>query len=80
MKSEALAAPSWSTASFGAEVDTSPMELNALNEHLQHCNTSHGFVFRLSCAVEAVNGFITARFMTSLALVALPILTLLLFL
>jgi hypothetical protein len=80
MKSETLAAPSWSTASFGAEVDTSPMELSVLNEHLQHCNASHGIVFRLHCVAEALNGFVSVRFMTSLALVALPILLLSLFL
>lgn len=76
MKSETLAAPRWSTASFGAEVDTSPMELSVLNEHLRHCNTSHGLGFRLRCAAEALNGFVSVRFMTSLALVALPILLL----
>jgi hypothetical protein len=76
MKSEAFAAPSWSTASFGAGVDTSPLELTALYEHLRHCNASHGAVFRLRCAVEALNAFISGRFMTSLALVALPILLL----
>jgi hypothetical protein len=76
MKPEALTAPSWSTASFGTEADTSPMELSALNEHLLHCNAAHGLVFRLRCAAEALNSFISARFMTSLALVALPILLL----
>jgi hypothetical protein len=80
MKPEALAAPSWSTASFGTEVDTSPMELAALNEHLQRCNASHGVVFRLRCVAEAFNGFASARFMTSLGLVALPVLVLSLFL
>jgi len=80
MKPETLAAPSWSTASFGSEADTSPMELTALNEHLQHCNSSHGLVFRLRCAAEALNGFASARFMISLGLVALPALVLSLFL
>jgi hypothetical protein len=80
MKSEALATPNWSTASFGTEVDTSPMELSVLNEHLQHCKASHGFVVRLRCAAEALNGFASARFMTSLALVAMPLLVLSLFL
>lgn len=80
MKPEALTAPSWSTASYGSEVDTSPMELTALNEHLQHCNASHSAVFRLRCVAEALNGFANARFMTSLALVALPLLVLSLFL
>ena len=76
MKSDTIATPSWSTASFSAAVDTSPMELSMLNQHLQHCYASHGLVFRLRCAAEALNGFVGARFMTSLALVALPILML----
>jgi len=80
MKPEALAATSWSTASYGTEVDTSPMELTVLNQHLQHCNASHGVVFSLRCAAEALNGFANARFMTSLGLVALPLLVLSLFL
>ncbi|HYN58986.1 MAG TPA: hypothetical protein VET87_05450 [Rubrivivax sp.] len=80
MKSEIFATPSWSTASFGTEVHTSPMELRALNEHLQHCNAAHGMVFRLRCAAEALNGFVSTRLMTSLALVALPVLLLSLFL
>ena len=80
MKTKTFAMPSWSTASFGTEADTSPMELSALNEHLLHCNTSHGLVFRLRCAAEALNSFVSVRFMTSLALVALPILLLSLFL
>jgi hypothetical protein len=80
MTPKALTPPSWSTASYGSEVDTSPMELTALNEHLQHCNASHSAVFRLRCVAEALNGFANARFMTSLALVALPLLLLSLFL
>lgn len=76
MKTETLAAPRWSTASFGTDADTSPMELSVLNEHLLHCNATHGLVFRLRCAAEALDSFVSVRFMTSLALVALPILVL----
>jgi hypothetical protein len=76
MKSESLAAPSWTTSSFGSQVDTSPMELDALNEHLQHCNAQAGAVFRMRCAAEALNGFISTRFMTTLSLLVLPILLL----
>ncbi len=74
MKTEAQSAPCWSTASFGDAVDTSPMELSALGEHLQHCNGTHGRLSRLHMAAEAIHGFVTTRFMTTLALVALPVL------
>jgi hypothetical protein len=73
MKTEAQTVPCWSTASFGDAVDTSPMELSALGEHLQHCNGTHGRLSRLRFAAESINGFVTARFMTTLALLALPV-------
>lgn len=76
MKSNALAVPRWSTATFGREVCTSPMELSALNEHLRQCNAQRGVVFRMRCAAETLNAFIGARFMTTLSLLALPILLL----
>jgi hypothetical protein len=73
MKTETQTTPSWSTASFGDAVDTSPMELSALGEHLQHCNGTHGRLSRLRFAAESINGFVTARFMTTLALLAVPV-------
>jgi hypothetical protein len=76
MKTDVIATPSWSTASFGDAVDTSPMELSALGEHLQHCTATHGLLVRLRCAAEAMNGFVTARFVTTLVLLAVPILAL----
>jgi len=56
----------WSTASFGDTVDTSPMELSALGEHLDLCKGSHGRWFAVQCVGEALNGFIAARFVTTL--------------
>jgi hypothetical protein len=73
MKTDTLTAPCWSTASFGGAVATSPMELSALGEHLQHCTASHGHLVRLRCLAESMNGFVTARFVTTLALLAVPI-------
>jgi hypothetical protein len=73
MKTDTLTTPCWSTASFGGAVATSPMELSALGEHLQHCIASHGRWLRLRCVAESMNGFVTARFVTTLALLAVPI-------
>jgi hypothetical protein len=61
----------WSTASFGEPADTSPLELAALGEHLDLCRGSNGRLFALQCAAEAMNGFVTARFVTTLVVVAL---------
>jgi hypothetical protein len=65
-----MAAPCWSTSSFGDAVDTSPMELSALGAHLASCNLSRGrlFTFRV---VEAMNGFVSGRFVTTLVVMAL---------
>jgi hypothetical protein len=68
-----ILAPSWSTASFGDAADTSPMELSVLEDHLDLCKGSHGRLFALHCAAEALNGFVAARFVTTLAVVALLI-------
>jgi hypothetical protein len=74
MKTERLAAPHWSTASFGHAVGTTPMELSALGAHLQLCNGTHGHLVRLRCAAESMNGFVSTRFVTTLALLAVPLL------
>ena len=63
----------WSTASFGDTADTSPMELSALGEHLDLCKGSRGRLFALQCAAETLNGFVAARFVTTLVMVALLI-------
>ena len=63
--------PPWSTASFGDATDTSPIELSVLGEHLDACTPAHGRWFALQCGVERMNCFVTARVVTTLALVAL---------
>jgi hypothetical protein len=65
------AGPPWSTASFGDAAATSPMELSVLGEHLDSCKQSHGRLFTLQCLAERMNGFIAARFVTTLAAAAL---------
>lgn len=73
MNTNDIVTPSWSTASFGDVADTSPMELAALGEHLDLCKVSHGRVFALHCFAETMMGFVAARFVTTLVLVALMI-------
>jgi len=73
MNTNQILAPSWSTASFGDGADTSPLDLSVLGDHLDLCKGSHGRLFALQCAAEAMNGFVATRFVTTLAVVALLI-------
>ena len=65
--------PFWSTASFGDTVETTPMELSALGEHLNRCLGSRGRFFALGCVAETMNGFVAPRFVTTLVVAALLI-------
>jgi hypothetical protein len=49
------------------------MELSALGEHLYMCKVSQGRLFGLHCAAEWMNGFVAARLVTTLVVVALLI-------
>jgi hypothetical protein len=73
MHYKTIAAPCWSTASFGDSADTSPMELSALGEHLGLCTRTRAHVVTLQCVAETMNGFVSSRFVTTLALAALLI-------
>ena len=73
MKTHAVANTSWTTSSFGGTADTSPMELSALGEHLDHCKGLQGRLFAVQCFAERVNGFMLARFVTTLVVVTLLI-------
>lgn len=61
----------WSTASFGDAADTSPADLSALGSHLHLCQCDTGRWFALRCMTERMTGFATARFITTLVVVAL---------
>jgi len=76
MKTDLIAAPCWSTSCFGDAAQTSPMELSVLGDHLQHCSATPGPLMRLRWAAEALNRFVSARFVTTLALLTLPMLVL----
>lgn len=73
MNHAATVNPSWTTASFGATVETSPMELSALGEHLYVCKAPHGHLFALHCVAESMHGFVAARFVTTIVVAALLI-------
>lgn len=70
MNTNVISTPSWSTASFGDTADTSPRELSALGEHLDLCRGSHGRLFALQCVALTMHGFVAARFVTTLVMVA----------
>lgn len=70
MKTDLFHAPIWSTSAFSDTVDTSPIDLSALGEHLERCQGAHGPWFALQCAAETVNGFVVARFATTLVVLA----------
>ncbi len=55
----------WTTSSFGAAADTSPMELSALGDHLSHCKAQSGRLFALRCQAASLHNFVAARFVTT---------------
>jgi hypothetical protein len=59
--------PRWSTSSYGHSVDTSPMELNALGDHLQQCSAGNPRLQALQRGVQAVHGWVAPRFVSTLA-------------
>lgn len=63
----------WSTAALGAHAGLSSPELSALVEHLQLCRRASVRLFALRCLLETLNGFIAARFVTTLVTLALLI-------
>lgn len=73
MKSNHSSTTRWTTASLSSAADTSPMELFALGEHLNHCRGAHRRLFAMRCVAESVNGFISARIVTSMFIFAVLI-------
>ncbi|MEP6970468.1 MAG: hypothetical protein ABJA49_08500 [Betaproteobacteria bacterium] len=54
--------------SFGGTADTSPMELNALGEHLTACRGQQGRFLALRCAAERLHVHVATRIVTSLVI------------
>ena len=63
----------WTTAAFSEPADTSPMELDALGQHYDHCQVKRGRWFSLQCMVEALHGSVAPRFVTTLVVATLLI-------
>ncbi|MDP2371417.1 hypothetical protein [Rhodoferax sp.] len=74
MKTNTVTTPIWTTASFGNDADTSPVELSALGAHLNACQQPNARLLALQCAAQAFHGFVTTRFVTTLV-VALALVT-----
>ena len=66
MNTRSVTGSKWSTASYGAGVDTPARELNALGEHLHLCCSIRGRMFELRCKAEEVHDFLAARFVSTL--------------
>lgn len=71
MKANSHSARSWTTASFGGNTDTSPVELLSLGAHLGTCTSPYKNLFALHCMAEATREFMAARFMTTLTALGL---------
>lgn len=71
MHTQVIVTPSWSTASFGDAAHTLPVELSALGEHLDLCRRSRGRLFALHCVAQRMHGFVVARIVTTLVVLAL---------
>jgi hypothetical protein len=65
-----ISTSSWSTASYGDNTETSPLELSSLGEHLNLCKGAQGRMFALHCAAETMHGFVATRFVTTLVVIA----------
>jgi hypothetical protein len=62
-------APNWATSCFGELPDTLPMDLAALGEHKLHCTAASGRLVALRCGASWLLGLITARLVTTGAVV-----------
>jgi hypothetical protein len=60
--------PSWSTSCFGEAGAGPGFDRSTLGAHLRACRASHGRLFGLRCAAEALDGFLSARVVTSVTL------------
>lgn len=71
MKNCLVAEPHWSTASIGCAAHTTPLELQALGDHLTVCQGLRGRLFNLQCRSDALRGFLGAHVVTSVVALAM---------
>ena len=58
--------PCWTTATFAAPIDPNPVEISALRDHVDRCNSLRGRCFGLCCAIDAVHAFVAPRLITTI--------------
>ena len=63
-------APNYRSVSLLHSTDVMLKEQLALEQHLDVCKKSSGHLFGLRCNAEMMHGFFAARFVTTLALIA----------
>jgi hypothetical protein len=61
MKQSKYSDARWSTTSFGHSIDPRPMDLEALQTHVEHCKKSLQFSFVLQQSGRVLSSFLTAR-------------------
>jgi hypothetical protein len=60
--------PCWSTAALGRGDADAALQLDAQGEHLMRCRGAAGRGFALRCSAETVQGFVAARFISTVLL------------
>ncbi len=60
----------WATSSYSGAAETSPMDLAALGEHTAQCSATHGRLVAMRCGAGRVLGFVTARLVSTVAVLA----------
>jgi hypothetical protein len=62
-------APKWTTSSYGEATDTTPGDLAALGQHIGQCSRSSGRLVAMQCGAQKLKGVVTARLVSTLAVV-----------
>lgn len=60
----------WATSSFSDTAQTSPMDLAALGEHTAQCSVQGGRMVAMRCGAGRLLGFVTARLVSTVAVLA----------
>ena len=60
----------WATSSYSEAAQTSPVELAELGEHKTQCSAKSGRMVALRCGAGHLLGFVSARLVTTVAVLA----------
>lgn len=60
----------WTTSCYGDTAETSPMELDALRQHVAQCSHPSPRLGAVVSGVQSMQCFVSGRLMTTLAVVA----------